>query len=110
MVERNGRRERGEREERWRRRGRRRGGDTIKVDWRQTGEDRVKTKEKKRERVNREGERETEWKRIHPGVPLVATQMSASAIHEGSGCCCWRWLVRRWDCLVPWRWFSQGTV
>ena len=42
----------GEREERWRRRGRRgrsRGGDTIKVDWRQTGEDRVKTKEKERE-------------------------------------------------------------
>ena len=51
MVERNGR---GEREERWRRRG----GDTIKVDWRQTGEDRVKTKEKERERVNGEEERD----------------------------------------------------
>ena len=37
----------GEREERWRRRGRRRGGDTIKVDWRQTGEDREKDKGKR---------------------------------------------------------------
>ena len=27
--------------------------------------------------MNGERERETEWKRIHPGVPLVATLMSA---------------------------------